>query len=91
MAGARGIGPRGPELKAGRARARGAEGKVMVSLLVGVDGRVHRADIRSSSGHSDLDAAAREAVLKWTFRPARRAGAAVPYEFTAPVTFALQR
>jgi protein TonB len=72
------------------ARARGAHGKVLVSVLVGVDGRVQSAEVQTSSGHADLDAEAVQAVRKWPFAPARRMGTAVPERVLVPITFQLR-
>jgi protein TonB len=72
------------------ARARGAHGRVLVSVLVGADGKVQAADVQNSSGHADLDAEAVLAVRKWPFAPARRMGTAVPERVLVPVVFRLR-
>ena len=51
-------------------------------------GRFHR--ILESSGHRVLDDAARKAILRWTYEPARRGGRAVPHEMRQPVRFDLR-
>lgn len=67
------------------------EGKVMLRVLVGTDGSVEQIEIEHSSGSRDLDRAAREAVMKWKFKPGLRGGAAystwarVPISFTLPL------
>jgi protein TonB len=46
--------------------------------------------IETSSGHRDLDRAAREQVLaKWRFHPATRQGRAIPAYALVPIGFSL--
>jgi protein TonB len=73
------------------ARERGLEGRVVVRLLIGVDGAPAEIRIAQSSGFESLDAAAIEAVRQWRFEPARRAGISVAEERLAPVVFRLRR
>lgn len=49
-------------------------GTVTLSFLVGVDGKVRQSKVRKSSGHPDLDEAARGGIEKCSFKPATRAG-----------------
>ncbi|MEO8672657.1 MAG: TonB family protein [Tahibacter sp.] len=64
------------------------QGRVMLRVLVGVDGIPQKVEIESSSGFVALDRAARDAVAKWRFTPGTRNGEAfaawglVPVEFT---------
>jgi periplasmic protein TonB len=70
---------------------RGAEGTVLLQVLVGTDGLPLQVDIRESSGHRDLDAAARRQVLaRWRFRPAQRDGYPVQAIGLVPISFSLQ-
>lgn len=70
---------------------RGAEGTVLLQVLVGTDGRPLEVDISESSGHRDLDAAARRHVLaRWCFRPAHRDGHPVQAIGLVPIAFSLQ-
>src|SRR5580765_6603156 len=48
------------------------EGTVILRVLVGEDGGVKDIELDKSSGSHDLDRAAREAVMKWKFRPGMR-------------------
>jgi protein TonB len=67
------------------------EGTVLLEVLVGVDGRPLRVDVRQSSGHRQLDDAAREQVLaRWRFRPAMRDGRAIQAIGLVPVNFRLK-
>jgi protein TonB len=73
------------------ARHFGEEGRVMVAILVGADGRVLDAKAAQSSGSERLDQAAiKEARLHWRLRPALRNG--VPFEqwLTVPVVFRIE-
>ena len=66
------------------------EGTVVLRVLVGEDGSVKEIEVDKSSGSRDLDRAAREAVMKWKFKPGMRGGVAyagwarVPINFTLP-------
>jgi protein TonB len=67
------------------------EGTVLLEVLVDVDGRPLRVDVRRSSGHRQLDDAAREQVLaRWRFRPAMRDGRAIQAIGLVPVNFMLR-
>ena len=68
----------------------GIEGTVLLQVLVGVDGRPLEVSIHRSSGNRDLDDAARRQVLrKWTFRPAMKDGRAVQAIGIVPIDFNL--
>lgn len=70
---------------------RGAEGTVLLQVLVGTDGRPLEVGISESSGHRDLDAAARRHVLaRWRFRPAHRDGHPVQAVGLVPIAFSLR-
>jgi len=74
-----------------RARAEGREGTALLRVTVLSTGKVGAALIEQSSGHDDLDRSAVEAVMKWTFLPARRGENPVTSSVRIPVTFALDR
>jgi periplasmic protein TonB len=68
----------------------GREGTVVLRVLVDVDGKPLSVEIERSSGHRKLDDAARRQVLrKWMFRPAMRDGQAVQVYGIVPVSFSL--
>lgn len=70
----------------------GKEGTVVLRVLVDVDGKPLSVEIERSSGHRKLDEAARRQVLrKWMFRPAIRDGQAVQVYGIVPVSFSLSR
>lgn len=67
-------------------------GTVLLQVLVDVDGRPLDVRIARSSGHRELDEAARQQVLKrWRFQPATRDGAPVQATGLVPVAFSLGR
>jgi protein TonB len=73
-------------------KRRGHEGVVMLSVLVGIDGRPREVRIERGSGYRELDAAAQDQVLgAWRFQPAQRDGAAVEAWVRVPVEFRIQR
>lgn len=66
------------------------EGVVMLQITVDVDGRPIAVEIAQSSGHRDLDAAARNHVLKhWRFQPAMKDGQAIQAIGMVPINFQL--
>jgi len=71
------------------ARRMGEEGKVVLRVFVGPAGGAEKVEVRTSSGFPRLDEAAREAVEKWKFVPARRGEEAVGAWVLVPITFAL--
>ncbi len=79
--------PRYPEL----ARRLGQEGTVLLRVLVGTDGRASQVETAETPGFPLLDDAARAAVLRWRFRPARSAaGVAVSSTLEIPIVFRLK-
>jgi protein TonB len=69
----------------------GVEGRVMLRILVGIDGRPVEVTIDKSSGNRSLDRTAREHVLKtWIFKPAMRDGQAVQAYGLVPIDFTMQ-
>ncbi len=74
----------------GEAQARGESGLVVSRMAVDSDGRVDHLQIMHGSGFHDLDDAARTALLKWHFVPARRGGAAVASSIDVTVDFVLE-
>lgn len=74
------------------ALARELEGTVMLKVLVDVDGSPLSVEIERSSGHRKLDDAARRQVLrKWKFKPAIKDGQAIQVYGIVPVSFTLTR
>jgi len=74
------------------AMRRSLEGTVVLRVLVDVDGTPLSVEIKRSSGHSSLDEAAKRQVLKrWKFRPAIVDGRAVQVYGIVPLSFELDR
>ncbi|MFH0984381.1 MAG: energy transducer TonB [Candidatus Omnitrophota bacterium] len=73
-----------------KAVRRGWEGRVVLTYEVLPDGSVGRVELTQSSGHALLDEAARDAVKKWKFQPALKAGQPVKDVVETPVTFKLE-
>ncbi|MEO7936824.1 MAG: energy transducer TonB [Dokdonella sp.] len=68
-------------------RRRGEQGTVLLRVLVGRDGLPIDIDIARSSGYRALDRAAREAVLRWRFRPVQINGVNVEARGMVPIKF----
>jgi protein TonB len=68
----------------------GEQGRVVLRVLVNPRGRADDVEIRSSSGHSRLDDAARETVRRWRFVPAKRGDQPVPAWVLIPISFRLE-
>ncbi len=70
----------------------GLEGTVILRVLVDIDGRPLSVEIQRSSGYRKLDEAAKRQVLKkWMFRPAIKDGQAIQVYGIVPVSFELDR
>jgi TonB family protein len=69
------------------AKRRGIQGKVLLSVVVKVDGNPASVSISRSSGSNDLDEAALDAVRQWKFIPARSKGKFVEADVIVPVEF----
>ncbi|MDE2407031.1 MAG: energy transducer TonB, partial [Xanthomonadaceae bacterium] len=67
-------------------------GTVLLQVLVDENGHPLDVTVARSSGHRELDEAARLQVLKrWSFQPATRNGRAVQALGLVPIEFNLQR
>lgn len=71
------------------ARRLGQEGRVILRVTVSGQGFARSVAVISSSGHRILDQAALDAVQRWTFIPATRAGRPVQGFVDVPITFKL--
>lgn len=69
------------------AKRQGVQGKVLLSVLVKIDGTPALVQISHSSGSHDLDEAALDAVRQWKFIPARSRGHFVQASVVVPVEF----
>ena len=68
----------------------GEQGKVVIRVLIGVDGVAQKAEIRQSSGFERLDQAALTTVQRWRYVPGKRNGVAEAMWFNVPVNFVLE-
>jgi len=66
------------------------QGKVVLRVELGVDGRVESAEIKASSGYRRLDDAALNTVLTWRCKPSVRNGVAVRAVALQPFNFTLE-
>ncbi len=65
----------------------GIGGTSTYKIVIGVDGKPGQLQLVNGSGNAQLDELARKAVESWQFKPATRAGAAVPATIQVPVSF----
>ena len=71
-------------------RRLGEQGKVILRVLIGVDGTAQQAEIRQSSGFDRLDQSALATVQRWRYVPGKRAGVVEAMWFSIPVNFILE-
>ena len=71
------------------ARRKGREGTVLLRVLVDHEGRAKSVEINQSSGDDALDRAARDAIQRWRFIPARHGEKTVESWIRIPVDFRL--
>ena len=65
------------------------EGDVLLAIRVTAAGLPGLIVVQASSGDPELDRAAKDAVARWRFLPARNAGAAVSFDFKQAIRFRL--
>jgi protein TonB len=73
------------------ARRKRWQGVVLLSLRVGVNGKVEAVGVETSSGHDVLDDAAAKALARWEFTPAQKDGRAVEETVKVRVVFKLEK
>ncbi len=71
------------------AARQGAEGTVSLLVRVSAQGLPQDVLVANSSGSATLDRAARNAVRRWHFTPARMQDAAVPFDYPLDIRFIL--
>ncbi len=69
----------------------GEQGKVVVRVLIGVDGTAQDAQLKDSSGFDRLDRAAVETARKWRYVPGKRNGVPEAMWFNVPINFVLEQ
>lgn len=70
---------------------RGIGGRVVIRCVVDASGAVVSTKIQSSSGHSELDRAALNAVARWKFKPGSRGGKKVKSVCHVPFNFEVRK
>jgi len=65
------------------------QGRVVLRVLVRANGTAAQVQVRTSSGFARLDDAARNAVLRWKFLPAKRGAEPIEEWVLIPVAFRL--
>ena len=71
-------------------RRLGEQGKVVVRVLIGADGKAEQAQVLTSSGYDRLDQTALTTVLGWRYVPGKRNGVAEAMWFNVPIQFVLE-
>ncbi len=66
------------------------QGKVVLRVELGEDGRVDHLEVKTSSGYQRLDTAAQSAVKTWRCKPSMRNGVAVRAVALQPFNFTLE-
>lgn len=64
-------------------------GRVLLRVLVNVEGRPDRVEVETGSGYDMLDRAALDAVRRWKFVPARQGDQAIAATVLVPIQFEL--
>jgi protein TonB len=72
-------------------RRMGEEGKVILRVLVNIQGSADSVEVRTSSGSQRLDDAAVNTVKHWKFIPAKRGDTAVQSAVLVPIIFKLEQ
>jgi periplasmic protein TonB len=67
----------------------GEEGRVVLRVMVGPDGKPTGATVAKTSGSEHLDRAGIDTVMRWRFKPGTRGGAAEAMSVLQPVDFKL--
>ena len=67
----------------------GEQGKVVVRVLIGIDGTAQQAEIRTGSGFDRLDQAALAAARSWRYVPGKRNGVPEAMWTNVPINFVL--
>jgi protein TonB len=70
-------------------RRLGEQGKVVVRVLIGVDGTAQQAELKTSSGFDRLDQAGLAAARQWRYVPGKRNGVPEAMWTNVPINFVL--
>lgn len=69
---------------------KGVGGRVLIACVVNETGKVVSTSVKQSA-HPELDKAAIDAVNKWKFKPASKAGRSVTAKCVVPFTFEVKK
>ena len=72
-------------------RRLGEQGKVVLRVFIGAEGRAQKAEIKQSSGFDRLDQTALRTVLDWRYVPGKHAGVPQAMWFDVPISFVLEQ
>jgi len=68
----------------------GEQGKVVVKVLIGEDGRAQKVELLTTSGFERLDKSAMDAAMRWRYVPGKRGGVAEAMWYQVPIQFTLE-
>jgi protein TonB len=68
----------------------GEQGKVIIRVLIGADGKPQQAQIAQSSSYERLDQVGLQTVLDWHFEPGKRGGIPEAMWFNVPLIFKME-
>jgi len=68
----------------------GEQGKVVVKVLIGEDGRAQKVELLTTSGFERLDKSAMEAAMRWRYVPGKRGGVAEAMWYQVPIQFTVE-
>jgi protein TonB len=69
---------------------RGETGRVLLHVLIGVDGAAHEVEVKQSSGFERLDQAARRIAFQTRYRPGKKDGQPEAMWVALPIPFELK-
>lgn len=72
-------------------RKKKEQGTVLLLILVKADGTVGEIKLKTSSGFTRLDQAAKQAVKRWQFQPALKEGQPIDFWYELPLKFRLNQ
>lgn len=72
-------------------RKKKEQGTVLLLILVKADGTVGEIQLKTSSGFTRLDQAAKQAVKRWQFQPALKEGQPIDFWYELPLKFSLNQ
>ena len=68
----------------------GEQGRVVVKVLIGEDGRAQKVELLTTSGFERLDKSAMDAAMRWRYVPGKRGGVPEAMWYQVPIQFTLE-